>query len=118
MIPASYPPRNDKTLNSLAQGGCPRAAGGGGQPGEQLGVHGDDGVGVEPEGVVRAVGPRAPASQGSSSRAEAWAVADGVQDVRERDHPDAVPDHSRGSPPVVPAAVVERVAECVLASDS
>ena len=31
------------------------AAGAGGQPGEQLGVHGDDGVGLEPEGVVGAV---------------------------------------------------------------
>ena len=53
------------------EGRRPRAAGGGGQPGEQLGVHGDDGVGVEPEGVVRAVGPGAPAAQGGAPRAEA-----------------------------------------------
>ena len=38
--------------------------------------------------------------------------------VREHDHPDAVPDHSGGPPAVVPAAVVERVAGCVLASGS
>ena len=33
---------------------------------EQLGVHGDDGAGVEPEGVVRAVGPGASATPRSA----------------------------------------------------
>ena len=50
-------------------------AGAGGHPGEQLGVHGDDGVGVEPEGVVgaAAAGGAGPLA-GAASRGEAWVL--------------------------------------------
>ena len=75
-------------------------------------------LGVEPEGVVRVVGARAPASQGGASRAEAATVADGVQAVRQHDHPDAVPDRAEWASADLPAAVVERVARSVPASGS
>ena len=45
-------------------------------------------------------------------------VADGVQAVREHDHPDALPDRPGWPPPVVSAAVVERVAGGVPAGGS
>ena len=62
--------------------------------------------------------PGAPAAQGGASRAEAWSVADGVQAVRERDHPDAVPDRPGWAPAVVSVVVVERVARGVPAGGS
>ena len=74
--------------------------------------------GVEPEGVVRAVGPRAPAAPGGASRAEAWPVADGVQAVREHDHPDALPDRPGWASADLPVVVVERVARGVPAGGS
>src|SRR3954453_2889288 len=80
---AAVPPGFRRRV-SRRPGGTPfrtSPASGGDLPNDEaahLGVHGDDGVGVGPEGVVRAVGPGAPAAQGGASRAEAAVVADGV----------------------------------------
>ena len=58
---------DQENLIAQLKGGVHALTCGGGQPGEQLGLHGDDGAGVEPEGVARAVGSGAPSSQGGSS---------------------------------------------------
>ncbi len=108
---------NQENLIAQLKSGV-RAACGGGQPGEQLGVQGDDEPGVEPEGLVGASGSRAPPPQGTSPGAEAAAVDHGVQALRQHDHPDAVPDHSRWAATGVPAVVVERVAGGVSADGS
>ena len=85
--------------NLLAQLQRRRAGvdGAGGQPGEQLGVHGDDGVGLEPEGVVGAdaAGAARPLA-GEAPGGEALGAAAGVQDVRERLRASAVPDRPAG----------------------
>ena len=85
----------------------------GGQPGEQLGVHGDGVVGLEPEGVGGAAAAGgAPARPGTPGR-EAVAVADGIRDVPRGADRDAVPDRAEWPSVDLPAAVVEPVARGV-----
>src|SRR5262245_51744900 len=84
------------------------AAGAGGQPGEQLGVHGDDGAGVGPEGVVGAAAAGgAGAVAGAAPGAEALGAAPGVQDVCERLRTDPLSDRAGGAAAGVSAAVLE-----------
>ncbi len=96
--------RCDQENLITAEGRRTGASGGDGQPGEQLGAHGDEGAGVEPESVVRAVGPGAPAAQGSPSLQMEFKPF--VNTII------MMPCHVvRGwAPVVVPVAVVERVA--------
>ena len=53
---------DQENLIAQLKGGVRALAAPGGQPAEQLGVHGDDGAGVEPEGVVGAVRCRSTAA--------------------------------------------------------
>ena len=65
-----------------------------GQPGEQLGLHGNDGASLEPEGLVGAATSRTTRTlAGTASVGEANPLDDGVQDVRERVPAAAVPDY-------------------------
>src|SRR4051812_14444625 len=73
------------------EGGRALADGAGGRPGEQLGVHGDGVVGVEPEGVERLADAGGPAARGGAPRREARLAADGVRDVPRGGDRDAVP---------------------------
>ena len=66
----------------------------GGQPGEQLGVHGDGEPGVEPEGVGGVAVARAGPMGGEAPGGEAVAAADGVQHVLRGDDPGALPDRA------------------------
>jgi hypothetical protein len=79
-----------------------------GQPGVELGVHGDDGVGLGPEGVVgvAAAGNAGPLGRKVSDR-EALGVGVGVQDVRQCLHAVAVPVGTNESAVGVPTAVLE-----------
>ena len=102
---------NQENLHRPAEGRRARPAGAGGQPGEQLGVHGDDGAGLEPEGVVGAVaarsaGPLAGATpRARSSRCCGWSSRRFVNAfVRS-----AVPDRPHGPPAGLSAAVLEPV---------
>ena len=80
----------------------------GGQPGEQLGVHGDDGVGVGPEGVVGAAAAGAAGTlAGEASGREALGVGPGVQDLREGVRAAAVSDRPDGPAAGVSVAGVE-----------
>ena len=72
-----------------------RVDGAGRHPGRQLGVHGDDISGVEPESVVGALAERnAGAMVRALPRREGDGAGHGIQDVRERVYADAVPDRS------------------------
>src|SRR5206468_12486005 len=90
-----------------------------GQPGEQWGVHGDDGVDVEPEGVV---GPDAAGGRGTLARAaprgEGVGAGVGVQSLRERLRASAVPDRADGTSPAVSVAVVEHASAHLLPDGS
>ena len=73
------------------------ADGAGGQSGEQLGVHGDDGVGLEPESLVGVdAAGRAGTLAGEIPSGEAWVLRHGVQDVRECLCASALPDRADG----------------------
>jgi hypothetical protein len=76
----------------------------GGQPGEQLGLHGDGQSGVEPEGVGGAADAGAPPLGD-----KAVALADGVLDVLRGADPGAVPGGADESAGHLPALVVEPV---------
>src|SRR5262249_52672111 len=82
----------------------------GGQPGEQLGLHGDGRPGVEPEGVGGAAGAGAPPVGGAAPGGEAVAVADGVLDVLCGLDPGAVPGRADEPADHLPAAAWEPVA--------
>src|SRR5262249_10047130 len=83
-------------------------AGAGGQPGEQLGVHGDDGAGVGLEGVVGAAAAGgAGAGAGAARGAKALGAASGVKDVRDRLRGDPLPARADRAAAGVSVAVVE-----------
>ena len=104
---------DQENLIAQLKSGCPRADGAGGQPGEQLGVHGDGVVGLEPEGLERVAGSRHGPRRREPQGGKTDLVADGVRDVPRGVHRHAVPDHS-GRPTVdLSAAVVESVARDV-----
>ena len=74
-----------------------RVAGAGGQPAEQLGVHGDDGAGLGPEGMVGAAAAGgAGAVAGEAPDGEALGAGVGVQDVCKRLRAVAVSDRADG----------------------
>src|SRR5262249_8431371 len=84
-------------------------AGAGGQPGQQLGVHGHDGPGLGPESLV---GVAAAGGAGALARAapdpEALGAGVGVQDLCERLCAPAVPDRAAGAAVGVWAVGLER----------
>jgi hypothetical protein len=89
---------NQENLIAPVEGWCTRVAFAAGDAGEQLGLHGDGGVGLEPEGVVGLVsiggtGPLAGAAPG----AETVGTASGVPNVPERVRAVAVPDSQDGA---------------------
>src|SRR5262249_47308153 len=65
-----------------------------GQPGKQWGIHGDDGVGLEPESMVGAEPARGTGPLASpASNPKALGIALGVQEVCQCFCASAVPDH-------------------------
>jgi len=77
-----------------------------GRPGEQLGLHGDGGIGVEFEGVVWAAGAGPGAGLGTG--------ADGISPVSAGHHPAALSDHPERAQDSVSAAGLQWVAEGLL----
>ena len=104
---------NQENLIAQLKGGVQCVDDAGGQPGEQLGVHGDGQLGVEPEGLEHLAGAGVAATRGPPRGREADAVADGVRDVLCGDDPDAVPDRAERQAADLPAVVVESVARDV-----
>lgn len=88
------------------QNGVKRDADAGGRPGEQLGLHGDGGAGVESESVVWAAGAR--------PRAGAGVGADGVPALLARHPLAALSDCAHGTEARVSAAGLQRVVERLL----
>src|SRR5260370_14770022 len=89
---------------------CAGLDGAGGQLGEKLVVHGDDGVGLEPDGLVGVdAAGRARPLAGQAPGREAVGLADRVQDVRERLRPTGVSGGAHGSETGVSSAVVEPI---------
>src|SRR5271166_5746017 len=88
----------------------------GGQPGQQLGVHGHGQPGLEPEGVGRVAGARDVPARPGAPDPEANAVADGVQDVPCGNDRDSLPDRPQRPPSGVSLAVLESVAGCLPAA--
>src|SRR5262245_58249684 len=74
---------------------------------EQLGLHGHDLAGLDPQGLVRsaAAGKRTPARP--ISRGQTLGAGPGVPHFRQLLHQPAVPDPSRRPPPHLPLAVVD-----------
>ena len=87
---------NQENLNAQLKGGVRALHRAGGQPGKQLGVHGDDGAGVELEGVVRAVANRGtgPAHRTSPAR-KTNDPGHGIQDLHQRVSTVALSDRER-----------------------
>jgi len=81
-----------------------------GQPVQQLGLHGDGEPGLDAQGLVRpdAAGVPGP-PRGHAPRAKAFAGADGVQRVRQRPDPPALPDRQDRPSDRLPAVGVEPV---------
>ena len=106
---------NQENLNAQLKGAVRARNGARGQSGEQLGLHGDGGLGVESEGLVGAVADAAlgtlagAISAGASDRA-----ANGVQNVRQCVRAAALSDYSSGSAANLSRAQLESVAEGVL----
>src|SRR3954462_14236227 len=92
------------------EGGREGVGDAGERPGEQPGLYGDGGPGVEPEGVERPGAPRAGSVGGEVPGGEAVAAADGVQHVLCGADPGALPDRAWFPPGRVSVAVVEPVA--------
>ena len=88
------PGKRDRAVEERGQ----RDANAGQRSGEQLGVHGHGGVGLESEGVVWAIGA------GSGSR-------HGISAVPARDHSAAGADHPVRAQDCVSAAGLQRLAE-------
>jgi hypothetical protein len=92
-----------------------RLAGARRRSGEQLGLHGDGVVGLEPESMVGVV---ADGNSGALGRApsarERNGVAHGVQNVRQRLHAAAEPDHPHGPTVDLPLAQLEPLERDVL----
>jgi len=82
----------------------------GGRPGEQRGVHGHGGPGVEPEGLGGPVAARAGSMVGEAPIGEAIVVADGVQHILCGDDPGTLPGRADVPAGRVPLVVVEPVA--------
>ena len=85
--------------------------------GEQLGLHGDDVAGLEPEGLVGAdlAGAEGKwSSQRATAGGEVACVADGIQDVLERDDAVAMPDCEDGPAVGVPCVGLESLVGRVL----
>src|SRR5208283_3293239 len=77
---------------------CASVAGSGGHHGEQLGIHGDGGIGVESESLVGSVAHRQSGTLASAStRRKGESVADGVQNLHQCIHPHTLSNSSRGS---------------------
>src|SRR3954452_21403455 len=100
------PGKPDRATQGWGQG--PGDAGG--RPGEQRGLHGDGGPGVEPEGMGGVAAARARPVVGEASCGEAFVAADGVRHVLRGDDPGAVPGRADIPADRVPFAVVEPVA--------
>ena len=86
--PAGQRPLRPGERGGAAEERCGRDAGPGLRPGEQLVLHGDGGAGVEPEELVRPDD----ALQGGPKEVRRH----GVQDVRSRNDPAALPGHPPG----------------------
>ena len=89
------------------------ADGSGGQPCEQLGLHGHGLAGLEPEGLGGAAAcPRRPLANSTARKSNA--AADGLCHVSSCDDPDPGADRSRGRRIVYRSAVMEPLATRVL----
>lgn len=86
----------------------------GGHARKQLGLHGDDGPGLEPESLVGAMADRNAAPPREASRRKANRLGHGVQDVRGRLRADAVPDRPHGPAAHLPIAELELLATALL----
>ena len=112
LAPRGQPPLQSGKSHRPAQG--PAGAGdAGGQSDQQLGLYGDGVAGLDAQGLVRlaAAGTRPlgrPAATGQAARA-----AHGVQELRERVHPRAVPNRARRPAGRLPPAGVEPLADGV-----
>src|SRR5262249_30741885 len=83
---------------------------------KQLGLHGDDGPGLEPQGVVGSVAAgSAGALAATASRGAAMGAGSGIQDVRAGVHAAAVSDRAHRPEAGVPLVVVESVPADLLA---
>src|SRR5262249_48592851 len=93
--------------------------GAGEHPGEQLGLHGNDGLGLEPESLVGLVVAGSTGTLAATApRREAVGVGTGVQDVRTSVCALAVPDCADRSALAVSPAVMEPTPIHLLAPDS
>src|SRR5262249_23318616 len=94
------------------EGGGAGLTGAGGQSGEQLGVHGDGWVGLEPQSVVGVVADGNAGALGrASSPGKRHGVADGVQDLHQCLYVFSLPDCSRWPPLDLSAVELESVAK-------
>ncbi len=93
------------------------AAGAGRQPALELGLHGDDLPGLEPESLVRSVAAGATGAMGGKTPTrETNGVEDGVQDILECVCPHSVPDCAHGTLLGLPPPGLESVATRLLAT--
>src|SRR5205823_310081 len=102
--------RCNQELAGPAKGGRTGVTGTGGQSDQQLGVHGDDGVGLEPESVVGFdTAGRGRSLAGTTPGRQTVGLEDRVQDVRECVCPFAVSNRADRGQVGVPLAGLEPV---------
>src|SRR5579862_5511847 len=112
--PALRPGKPDRAVEERRAG----ATQPGGQPVQQLGLHGDGEPGVDAQGMVRAAAAHARRPLACEIPDRAAGIAeDGVQAVREQPDPTAVPDRANGQEDRLPAVVVEPVGRGAAAAE-
>jgi len=99
---------HQENLLAQLQGGVRAAAGAGGPPAQQLGLHGDDGLGLGPEGLVGAAtaGGAGAVAKTTPSR-ETLVVGAGIQNVCECVYAYPVPAGADGPAAGLPAVGLE-----------